>query len=327
MPRGPRFDAPQTCHHVMIRGIERRILFVDDDDRCDLEGRLSRILPESGMTCFAWAFMPNHIHLVVRSGQAPLSRVLARVGTGFARHFNERHGRVGHLFQNRFRSRIVADDADLLGVIRYVHRNPLAGGVVATFDALGDHRWSGHAALVGRCEPARFHSCAAALALFGATPIAARQRLREWMQADSDGSAGADPLEPEGEVALDVAAGQSPRTCAMPLPRDVDVCVAHVARAFGLDSSALSGAVHSPLVTDARAVVAHLCVHRLGLAGARIAARLAMSRSGVSRAVTRGVAIARARRIEWPGPSAADRDATNVPDATGATNVPAEDQE
>jgi REP element-mobilizing transposase RayT len=306
----------------MIRGIERRILFVDDDDRCDLEARLSRILPESGMACFAWAFMPNHIHLVVRSGQAPLSRVLARIGTGFARHFNGRHGRVGHLFQNRFRSRVVADDADLVGVIRYVHRNPLAGGVVATLDALGDYRWSGHAALVGRREPARFHSGAAALALFGATPIEARERLRAWMEADSDGSAGADPLEPEGEVAPGVATAQQTARCAAPLPRDVDVCVAHVARAFGLDSSALNGAGHSPLVSDARAVVAHLCVHRLGLAGARIAARLAMSRSGVSRAVVRGVEIARERGIDWPGPSVADRDATNVPGATGATNVP-----
>jgi REP element-mobilizing transposase RayT len=306
----------------MIRGIERRILFDDDDDRCDLEGRLSRILPESGMACFAWAFMPNHIHLVVQSGQAPLSRVLARVGTGFARHFNERHGRVGHLFQNRFRSRVVADDADLVGVIRYVHRNPLAGGVVATLDALGDHRWSGHAALVGRCEPARFHSRAAALALFGATQIEARERLRAWMEADSDGSAGTDPLEPEGEVAPGVAAAIPTRSCVESLPRDVDVCVTHVARAFGVDSRALKGVGHSPLVADARAVVAHLCVHRLGLAGARIAARLAMSRSGVSRAVVRGVEIARERGIDWPGPSVADRDATNVPDATDATNVP-----
>ena len=325
MPRGPRLDAPQTFHHVMIRGIERRILFVDDDDRCDLEGRLSQILPESGMACFAWAFMPNHIHLVLQSGPAPLSRVLARVGTGFARRFNERHGRVGHLFQNRFRSRIVADDADLLGVIRYVHRNPLAGGIVATLDALGDHRWSGHAALVGRCEPAGFHSRAAALALFGATPIEARERLLAWMEADLDGSAGTDPLEPEGEVAPCVAATHPIQTCAAPLPRDVDVCVAHVARAFGLDSSVLSAAGHSPLVADARAVVAHLCVHRLGHTGARIAARLAMSRSGVSRAVARGVAIARERGIDWPGPNVGDRDATNVPDATGATSVPVQE--
>jgi len=325
MPRGPRLDAPQTFHHVMIRGIERRILFVDDDDRCDLEARLSRILPESGMACFAWAFMPNHIHLVVQSGPAPLSRVLARVGTGFARRFNERHGRVGHLFQNRFRSRIVADDADLLGVIRYVHRNPLAGGVVATLDALGEHRWSGHAALVGRREPAGFHSRAAALGLFGATPIEALERLRAWMEADSDGSAGTDPLEPEGEVAPCAAADHPIQTCAAPLPRDVDVCVAHVARAFGLDSSVLSAAGHSPLVADARAVVAHLCVHRLGLAGARIAARLVMSRSGVSRAVARGVAIARERGIDWPGTNVGDRDATNVPDATGATSVPVQE--
>ena len=115
MPRRPREDAPGAAHHVMVRGIDRLPIFLDDADREDFLHRLSRLIPQLGFLCFAWALMPNHVHLVIRSGQVRISQLMARLGTGYARRFNERHGRVGHLFQNRFRSRCVVDDADLVG--------------------------------------------------------------------------------------------------------------------------------------------------------------------------------------------------------------------
>src|SRR5512134_2440276 len=136
MVRRPRDDAPGVAHHVMLRGIERRRIFADDSDHEDFLRRLSDLAPALGFRCFAWALMPNHVHLVLRSGQARISQLMARLGTGYARYFNERHARVGHLFQNRFRSRRVLDDADLMGLTLYVTRNPLAGGLVADLHAL-----------------------------------------------------------------------------------------------------------------------------------------------------------------------------------------------
>ena len=79
----------------MLRGIERRRIFHDDSDRRDLLGRLGRILPEAGMACLSWALMPNHVHLVLRTGPIPLARVMARVNTGYACAFNLRHERAG----------------------------------------------------------------------------------------------------------------------------------------------------------------------------------------------------------------------------------------
>ena len=90
----------------MVRGIEGRPIFSDDHDRRELLSRISRVFPECGTRCYAWALMPNHAHLVIRTGHRRLSHVMARLGAGYAGYFNERHARAGHLFQiatSRFR--------------------------------------------------------------------------------------------------------------------------------------------------------------------------------------------------------------------------------
>jgi len=93
VPRGPRLDAPGVAHHVMIRGIEKRRIFLSDDDRSDFVERLGRLLPEEMWRCFAWALMPNHVHLVLQGTTGRLSRLMARLNTGYAKGFNQRHRR------------------------------------------------------------------------------------------------------------------------------------------------------------------------------------------------------------------------------------------
>ena len=165
----------------MVRGVDRRDIFIDDRDRLDLLGRLSHILPESGCRCFAWVLMSNHIHLVTRTGEVPIGRAMARIGTGYAGYFNRRHGRVGHLVQNRFKSRLVASDTELKNLIRYVHLNPVAAGIVRSLAALEQFPWSGHSALAGG-RPQRFHQHADTLALFGTNRGAARAALESFMR-------------------------------------------------------------------------------------------------------------------------------------------------
>jgi len=143
MPRGPRDDAPGVAHHVMVRGIERRRIFRDDADRAELLRRLSCLVPELGFRCFGWALMPNHVHLVVRSTNSRISQLMARLATGYAGYFNRRHDRVGHLFQNRLCSRRAVDDADLMGLVLYVCRNPLEARLVATAHSLEGFPWCG----------------------------------------------------------------------------------------------------------------------------------------------------------------------------------------
>ncbi len=110
MPRGPRLDAPGVLHHGMVRGIERRAIFRTDTDREDFVARLAALAEAGAVTMYAWALLPNHAHLLVRSGNRPLARSMRSLLTGYAGAFNRRHRRHGHLFQNRYRSIVCEED-------------------------------------------------------------------------------------------------------------------------------------------------------------------------------------------------------------------------
>src|SRR4051812_643047 len=104
MPRQARIDSPDLLHHVIARGNERRNIFGTPADYHDFLSRLARLVPEMGNSCLTWALMPNHIHLLLKSGMHGISRMLQRLLGGYAVTFNLRYKRVGHLFQNRFKS-------------------------------------------------------------------------------------------------------------------------------------------------------------------------------------------------------------------------------
>ena len=110
MPRQARLDAAGVLHHVMIRGIERRKIFRDDDDCNDLIERLAVLLPETKTACYAWALIPNHAHFLFRSSPSGIASLMRRLLTGYVVSFNRRHHRVGQLFQNRYKSIICQED-------------------------------------------------------------------------------------------------------------------------------------------------------------------------------------------------------------------------
>jgi REP element-mobilizing transposase RayT len=144
MPRGARIDFPGAFHHVCARGIEKREIFRDDRDRDDLRRRILLNLNRANASCLAWAFLPNHIHLLFQSDDGVLSRFMHRLMSGYSIYFNRRHDRAGHLFQNRFQSSLIQSESYLLEAIRYIHLNPLRAGIVRTLDDLANYRWSMH---------------------------------------------------------------------------------------------------------------------------------------------------------------------------------------
>ena len=158
MPRGPRIDAPGAIHHVTFRGIERREIFADDVDREALLTRVDRLAILIWFRVYAWVLMPNHVHLVIQTKFGALPQFMARLGTSYALHFNRRHGRAGHVFQNRYWSRPIEDELD--AVVAYVHRNPVRAGL-ATEAALIEYPWCGHGSLAGTRPLRRFEQCAA----------------------------------------------------------------------------------------------------------------------------------------------------------------------
>jgi len=150
MPRQARLDAPGVLQHVMARGIERRKIFWDDKDRSSFLERFAVILDDTQTQCYAWALIPNHFHLLLRTGPTPLSTVMRRLMTGYAVTFNIRHRRSGHLFQNRYKSVVCEEDPYLLELIRYIHLNPLRAGLVKDLKELDKYRWTGHSAIMGK---------------------------------------------------------------------------------------------------------------------------------------------------------------------------------
>jgi REP element-mobilizing transposase RayT len=104
MPRKARIDAPGAPHHIIVRGIERRKIFLDDFDRDNFLKRLDNVLAETATPCFAWALIPNHVYLLPRTGTTAIATVMRRLLTGYAVSFNRRHRRHGQLFQNRYKS-------------------------------------------------------------------------------------------------------------------------------------------------------------------------------------------------------------------------------
>ena len=150
MPRQARLDAPGVLQHVMARGIERRKIFWDDKDRTAFLERFGVILEETQTQCYAWALIPNHFHILLRTGATPLSTVMRRLMTGYAVTFNIRHRRSGHLFQNRYKSVICEEDPYLLELIRYIHLNPLRAKLIEDLKSLDKYPWSGHSVLIGK---------------------------------------------------------------------------------------------------------------------------------------------------------------------------------
>jgi len=136
----------------MGRGIERTRIFRTNQDREDFLKRLADLSMAGELIVYAWSLMPNHFHLLLRTGRQPISRSMRRLLTGYVVNFNLRHKRYGHLFQNRYKSIICEDDPYLLELTRYIHLNPLRAGIVGSLEELRNYRWTGHAAIMGRVK-------------------------------------------------------------------------------------------------------------------------------------------------------------------------------
>jgi len=132
MPRQSRQLASSGIYHVMLRGVNRDAIFLEDEDYERFLHTLVLVKTASGCQLLAYCLMSNHVHLVIRVAGEPISAVMKRLGVRYASWFNRKYGRVGHLFQSRFASLPVEDDSYLATLIRYVWNNPVVAGLVAT---------------------------------------------------------------------------------------------------------------------------------------------------------------------------------------------------
>ena len=150
MARPLRVEFEHALYHVHARGNERASIFRDDRDRSWLLSGLAQVVERYDWICHSYCLMGNHFHLMVETPHANVSLGMRQLNGVYAARFNRRHGRVGHLFEGRFKAWLVQRDAYALGVARYIVLNPVRAGLCAH---PGQWRWSSYRAAAG-LEPA-----------------------------------------------------------------------------------------------------------------------------------------------------------------------------
>jgi REP element-mobilizing transposase RayT len=326
MPRKSRIDAPGALHHIIARGIDRKAIFRDDRDRGDFLERLGTNLKESRTLCYAWALLPNHFHLLLRTGATPVSTVMRRVLTGYAVGYNRRHRRHGHLFQNRFKSILCQEDRYLLELVRYIHLNPLRAGMVEDLRSLDRYAYCGHSRLMGWRESG-WQDTVYILRLFAKTISAARRRYMEfvaegvpqgrrpeliggglirsiggWSAVKAMRKVGAyqkgdERILGDGqfvENALAQAEENLERKYHLKAKGfDLEKVVERVAELTGLEPAEVLALGRQKRVIAARSIVCFWAMRELGISQAELARVLRVSQPAVSMAVARGEELAK----------------------------------
>ena len=125
MPRQARKKSNSGIYHIILRGVNRQQIFEDNEDYYKFLQVVEESKAISGFELFAYCLMSNHIHLLLKEIQEPIEQIMKRITTRFVYWYNIKYQRSGHLFQDRYKSEPVEDDAYFLTVIRYIHQNPV----------------------------------------------------------------------------------------------------------------------------------------------------------------------------------------------------------
>lgn len=146
MARPLRLEFPDATYHVTSRGNAQNAVFLDDEDRELFFVCLGKVVVRFGWLCHAYCLMDNHYHLLIETPEGNLSLGMRQLNGIYTQRFNRRHGRVGHLFQGRFKAIVVDRDSYLLELCRYVVLNPIRAAMVKHIE---HYPWSSYPATMG----------------------------------------------------------------------------------------------------------------------------------------------------------------------------------
>lgn len=134
MPRQARRKSESGVYHIMLRGINKQVIFGDEEDNLKFLETLKKYKAISGYKLFAYCLMSNHVHLLLKVEKEDIDLIIKRIASSYVYWYNWKYKRNGHLFQDRFKSEAVEDDSYFLTVVRYIHQNPLKAGVCKSID-------------------------------------------------------------------------------------------------------------------------------------------------------------------------------------------------
>lgn len=283
MSRTPRIDFPGAFHHVYARGIEKRAIFSDDGDRRELRRRIEYNLSRFKGICLAWAFMQNHFHLLFYSAAGNLPKFMRCLMSGYAMYFNRKTGRVGHLFQNRYKSSLVDAEPYLLELIRYIHLNPVRAGIVSSLEELGAFRWTSHWDIV-RTNRFPWDEFAFVREFF---PNGARgEGIRRYLGFLEDGIKNRSIVVfPDGEGRTDdLSSANGDRLPAPDIPGDqqglFEDVVRKACRKHGIPGSRLLGGSRNRILTEVRKTILKACILDHGMPRRAVSSWLGITVAG-----------------------------------------------
>ena len=142
MARQPRFSLPGYVQHVIQRGNNRDVIFVDDSDYQVYRDRLEQACEQFGCAVHAYVFMTNHVHLLMTpQTSTAISQVMQSLGRVYVQYFNYRYRRTGTLWEGRFKATLIDSDRYLFACHRYIELNPVRAGMVRS---PADYPWSSY---------------------------------------------------------------------------------------------------------------------------------------------------------------------------------------
>jgi putative transposase len=184
MARPLRPQLAGLIYHVMGRGNNKMAIYLDDLDRSRFLSILGGVTDKYEVDCWTSCLMPNHFHLILRTRKANISAAARQLNGVYAQWWNKRHGRVGHVFQGRFKGQIIEDGTYLLRACRYVMLNPVRARLCASPD---QWPWGSYRALVGLTPNPSYLDTESLLHRLGGGHIAdLRSRLIEYVNDRSD---------------------------------------------------------------------------------------------------------------------------------------------
>jgi len=182
MARPLRIDFPGGIYHVASRGNAKAEIFYDDADRRAFLEVVADSVERFNWLCHAYCLMANHYHLLIETPDGNLSQGMRQINSVYSQRFNRRHGRVGHLFQGRFKSILVDRQAYLLELCRYIVLNPVRAGIV---DDPGKYPWSSYQGTIDRRKRPEFLTVDWLLSQFSSRVIKAEQEYQRFIQEGS----------------------------------------------------------------------------------------------------------------------------------------------
>jgi putative transposase len=181
-PLRPQFAG--LIYHAMGRGNAKMNIYTDDLDRFRFLSILGKVTVKYEVDCWTSCLMPNHYHLILRTRKANISAAMRQLNGVYAQWWNKRHGRVGHMFQGRFKGQIIEDGSYLLRACRYVMLNPVRGGLCASPD---QWPWSSYRAFAGLSPAPPYLEVDSLLQRLGGGHVAdVRSRFVEYVNDCSD---------------------------------------------------------------------------------------------------------------------------------------------